>query len=165
MEKRYGKKEAAERIIATTDPDKGALRQLANEEKYATFSIPADVGGRFSVLTPVGLFPVAVAGVSIGDLTAGAAEAMSFCSGNSLESNVAGRYAALRNILFRKGYSTEVLASFQPQLHFIGEWWKQLAGESEGKNNTGILRQFMFSAGFFRNDLEQGLNHCRMRPV
>jgi glucose-6-phosphate isomerase len=139
MEKRYGKKEAAERIVATTDPEKGALRQLATDEGYAAFSIPADVGGRFSVLTPVGLFPVAVAGIDIGDLAAGAAEAISFCSGSSLDDNVAGRYAAIRNILFRKGYTTEVLASFQPQLHFIGEWWKQLAGESEGKDNTGIF--------------------------
>ena len=139
MEKRYGKKEAAERIVATTDPEKGALRQLATDEGYATFSIPADVGGRFSVLTPVGLFPVTVGGIDIAELVAGAADAMTFCNGSTLDSNVAGRYAAIRNILFRRGYTTEVLASFQPQLHFIGEWWKQLSGESEGKNNTGIF--------------------------
>ncbi|MBN1578004.1 MAG: glucose-6-phosphate isomerase [Chitinispirillaceae bacterium] len=139
MEKRYGSKEAASRIIATTDPCKGALRQLAIDEGYATFPIPEDVGGRFSVLTPVGLFPVAVAGISISDLVAGAADAMSFCKGHTVEDNMAGRYAAIRNILFRKGYTTEVLANFQPQFHFVGEWWKQLAGESEGKNNTGIF--------------------------
>ena len=139
MEKRYGRKEAASRIIATTDPQKGALRKLATDEGYTTFSIPANVGGRFSVLTPVGLFPVAVAGIAIDELIAGAVDAMSFCSGSSIDDNLSGRYAAIRNILFRKGYSTEVLASFQPQLHFISEWWKQLAGESEGKNNTGIF--------------------------
>ena len=139
MEKKYGRKEAASRIIATTDPQKGALRQLARAEGYATFPIPEDVGGRFSVLTPVGLFPVAVAGISIEELIAGAADALSFCSGTTIDTNSAGRYAAIRNILFRRGYTTEVLANFQPHLHFVGEWWKQLAGESEGKNNTGIF--------------------------
>ena len=136
MENRYGRKEAASRIIATTDPKNGALRKLANEEGYTSYEIPADVGGRFSVLTPVGLFPIAVAGADIRELLDGAVDAMGFCSG---ENNIAGRYAATRNILFRKGYTTEVLASFQPQLHFISEWWKQLSGESEGKNNTGIF--------------------------
>lgn len=139
MENRYGRKEAAARIIATTDPQKGALRKLANEEGYASYEIPSDVGGRFSVLTPVGLFPIAVAGVNIRTLLDGACEAMDFCSGSSYESNLSARYAATRYILFRKGYTTEVLASFQPQLHFISEWWKQLSGESEGKNNTGIF--------------------------
>jgi len=139
MEKRYGKKEAAARIVATTDPAKGALRKLAKEEGYAAFEIPGDVGGRFSVLTPVGLFPIAVAGLDIAKLIEGAATAYDFCSGNSVESNVAGRYAAVRNILFRKGYTTEVMATFQPQLHFINEWWKQLSGESEGKDGTGIM--------------------------
>lgn len=139
MEERYGKKEAANRIIATTDPEKGALRKLAIDEGYTTFGIPEDVGGRFSVLTPVGLFPVAVAGIDIDELIAGAADAIGFCSGTTLETNLAGRYAAIRNILFRRGYTTEVLASFQPQFRFVGEWWKQLAGESEGKNNTGIF--------------------------
>jgi len=139
MENRYGKKEAAQRIIATTDPKKGALRKLATDEGYTSFEIPADVGGRFSVLTPVGLFPIAVAGLDISKLIEGAAEAMDFCSGNTYESNLAGHYAAVRNILFRRGYTTEVLASFQPQLHFVSEWWKQLAGESEGKNQTGIF--------------------------
>ncbi len=139
MENRYGKKEAASRIIATTDPAKGALRKLVKEEGYTSYEIPADVGGRFSVLTPVGLFPIAVAGVDIRELLDGAIDAMDFCSGSTYEDNMSGRYAATRNILFRKGYSTEVLASFQPQLHFISEWWKQLSAESEGKNNTGIF--------------------------
>jgi len=139
MEKRYGRAEAATRIVATTDPHKGALRNLAKEEGYATFPIPADVGGRFSVLTPVGLFPMAVAGISITDMIEGAIGATSFCSGETVSKNMAGRYAAIRNILFRRGYTTEVLANFQPQFHFVGEWWKQLAGESEGKNNTGIF--------------------------
>ncbi|MFP4162778.1 MAG: glucose-6-phosphate isomerase [Chitinispirillaceae bacterium] len=139
MEQRYGKKEAAARIVATTDPAKGALRKLANEEGYSAFEIPGDVGGRFSVLTPVGLFPIAVAGIDIKQLIEGAKEAIDFCSGDSVEDNMAGRYAAIRNILFRKGYSTEVMATFQPQLHYINEWWKQLAGESEGKDGTGIF--------------------------
>ena len=139
MEQRYGKKGAAERIVATTDPAKGALRKLAKEEGYTTYEIPDDVGGRFSVLTPVGLFPIAVAGLDIAKLIEGASQAYDFCSGDSIETNVAGRYAAVRNILFRKGYTTEVMATFQPQLHFINEWWKQLAGESEGKDGTGIF--------------------------
>ena len=139
MEKRYGRKEAAARIVATTDPAKGALRKLAKEEGYAAFEIPADVGGRFSVLTPVGLFPIAVAGIDIAKLIGGAAEAHDFCAGGGVEGNMAARYAAVRNILFRKGYTTEVMATFQPQLHFINEWWKQLSGESEGKNCTGIF--------------------------
>lgn len=139
MEQKYGRKEAASRIIATTDPKKGALRKLATEEGYTTFDIPADVGGRFSVLTAVGLFPIAVAGIDIKQLLKGASDAMDFCSGSTHETNLAGKYAAIRNILLRRGYTTEVLASFQPQLHFVSEWWKQLSGESEGKNNTGIF--------------------------
>jgi glucose-6-phosphate isomerase len=139
MEKRYGRKDAASRIVATTDPAKGALRKLAKEEGYAAFEIPSDVGGRFSVLTPVGLFPIAVAGIDIAKLIGGAAEAYDFCGGGCVEKNMAGRYAAVRNILFRKGYTTEVMATFQPQLHYVNEWWKQLSGESEGKNGTGIM--------------------------
>jgi glucose-6-phosphate isomerase len=149
LEKKYGKKGAAGRIVATTDPAKGALRKLAQAEGYATFPIPPDVGGRFSVLTAVGLFPIAVAGIDITKLVSGAAEAMSFCSGNTVERNLAGRYAAVRNILFRRGKGIEVLATFQPQLHYVCEWWKQLAGESEGKDLTGI-----FPAGMdFTTDL------------
>lgn len=139
MEKKYGRAGAARRIIATTDPKKGALRKLAGEEQYATFDIPENVGGRFSVLTPVGLFPIAVAGIDVRKLLNGAAEAVDYCGKARIHENPAARYAINRNILFRRGKTTEVLASFSPHLHYIGDWWKQLAGESEGKNNTGIF--------------------------
>ncbi len=139
MERKYGRKGAAERTVATTDPAKGALRTLADSEGYASFAIPPDVGGRFSVLTPVGLFPIAVAGIDIAKLVGGAREAMALCGGDAVADNMAGRYAAVRNILLRRGKAIEVLAAFQPQLHFVSEWWKQLAGESEGKNLTGIF--------------------------
>jgi glucose-6-phosphate isomerase len=139
MEKRYGRTGAASRIAATTDPKQGALRALAVQEGYATFDIPPDVGGRFSALTPVGLLPIATAGIDIGKILYGAAQAMNFCKGVTPDVNMAGRYAVIRNILFKRGLTTEVMASFQPQLHFVSEWWKQLAGESEGKNNTGIF--------------------------
>jgi glucose-6-phosphate isomerase len=139
MEKRYGAKDAGSRIVATTDPKKGALRKLAAEQGYATFDIPPDVGGRFSVLSPVGLFPCAVAGLDIKKLLAGAREAMGVCGERSLENNIAGRYAVNRNILFRRGRTIEVMALFAPQLHYFGDWFKQLAGESEGKNLTGIF--------------------------
>lgn len=139
MENRYGRKKAAERIIATTDPNKGALRELATEEAYATFSIPSDVGGRYSVLTPVGLFPIAVSGIDIFRLLEGTKEAYKFCSGTDITQNISMQYAVMRNTLFRQGKSIEVLAGFQPQLHYVSEWWKQLAGESEGKNFTGIF--------------------------
>jgi glucose-6-phosphate isomerase len=139
MEQRYGKQEAAKRIVATTDPKKGALRKLATEEGYATFDIPSDVGGRFSVLTPVGLFPCAVAGLDIKKMLSGALEAHGFCSAKSIDSNIAARYAVNRNLLFRRGKTIEVMALFAPQFHYVGDWFKQLAGESEGKNNTGIF--------------------------
>jgi glucose-6-phosphate isomerase len=139
MEKRYGKKEAAARTFATTDPSKGALRKLATDEGYATLSIPSDVGGRYSVLTPVGLLPIAVAGIDIQQLVDGSREAAGFCSAMTLEKNQAARYAVVRNILMRKGMTLEVLAGFQPQLHYVCDWWKQLAGESEGKDRTGIF--------------------------
>jgi glucose-6-phosphate isomerase len=139
MEKRYGRKDAGTRIVATTDPKKGALRKLANDEGYATFDIPSDVGGRFSVLSPVGLFPCAVAGLDIGKLLSGAREAMDLFSAQSLDTNIAARYAVNRNILFRRGKTLEVMALFAPHLHYMGDWFKQLAGESEGKNLTGIF--------------------------
>jgi glucose-6-phosphate isomerase len=139
MEKRYGKKGAGSRIVATTDPKKGALRKLAAEEGYAIFDIPSDVGGRFSVLSPVGLFPCAVAGLDIDRLLSGALEAMAMCGERSLDKNMAARYAVNRNILFRRGKTIEVMALFAPQLHYVGDWFKQLAGESEGKNQTGIF--------------------------
>jgi len=139
MEQRYGTEEAAARIVATTDPDKGALRNLARQEGYATLPIPPDIGGRFSVLTAVGLFPMAFAGINIEDLLSGAAEAAKQCTGAELEANPAARYAVNRNILFRRGLVIEVMATFQPHLHYLGEWWKQLAGESEGKQLTGLF--------------------------
>jgi len=139
MEKRFGKSEAAKRIIATTDAKKGALRKLATEENYQTFDIPSDIGGRFSVLTPVGLFPCAMAGLNIKKMLEGASEAMEFCGSKDFDINIAGRYAVSRNILFRRGKVIEVMALFAPQLHYLGEWFKQLAGESEGKNFTGIF--------------------------
>jgi glucose-6-phosphate isomerase len=139
MEKKYGKADAARRIVATTDAEKGALRSLADAEGYTSFAIPPDVGGRFSVLTPVGLFPIAFAAIDIEELVAGAREAIDFCSGTDINTNLAGRYAAIRNILFRQGKTMEVLAGCQPHLRFVCEWWKQLAGESEGKDQTGIF--------------------------
>ncbi|MDD5672897.1 MAG: glucose-6-phosphate isomerase [Chitinivibrionales bacterium] len=139
MERKYGKPGAAKRIIATTDPNKGALRSLAAAEGYQTFAIPSDVGGRYSVLTPVGLLPMAVAGIKIKNMLGAAAEIMQTCSLSSTADNMAGRYAAIRNLMFRRGKTIEVMATFQPQAHFLCEWWKQLSGESEGKNNTGIF--------------------------
>ncbi|CAN2042872.1 Glucose-6-phosphate isomerase [Candidatus Magnetomoraceae bacterium gMMP-15] len=139
MEKRYGRKEAAKRIIATTDERKGLLRKVSNSEGYKTFIIPDNIGGRFSVLTPVGLFPMSFAGLNIKKIIAGAKYAMSFCSNASFKNNLSAQYAIARNILFRSGKAIEVMAGFQPCMHFIGEWWKQLAGESEGKNFTGIF--------------------------
>lgn len=139
MESRYGPEEASRRIIATTDPDKGALRTLADTKGYATFAIPPDVGGRFSVLTPVGLLPIALAGFDIEKLIEGAEEAMELCGTPELENNPAAQYAAARTILFRRGKVIEVMAGFQPQLHYVSEWWKQLAGESEGKDGAGVF--------------------------
>jgi glucose-6-phosphate isomerase len=139
MEKKYGRSGAAKRIVATTDPVKGALRKLSLEEKYTTFDIPKNVGGRFSVLTPVGLFPIACAGIDVRALLSGAAEAADFCAAGRIEENLSARYAINRIALFRQGKLIEVLASYSPHSHFVGEWWKQLAGESEGKNNTGIF--------------------------
>lgn len=139
VEKRYGKKEARKRIIATTDKARGALRKLAEEEGYKTFVIPDDVGGRYSVLTPVGLLPIAVAGIDIGKLVSGAVEAEKSSVDSNLENNLSYRYAAIRNLLYQKGKTIEILSSFHPALHFVAEWWKQLAGESEGKNEKGIF--------------------------
>lgn len=139
IEKRHGKKEARERIIVTTDKKKGALKRLADEEGYTTFEIPDDVGGRFSVLTPVGLIPIAVAGINIEELLNGAKLFEDTASNANLESNPAYLYCAVRNALYRKGKIIELLSSFHPSLHYLAEWWKQLAGESEGKNRSGIF--------------------------
>ncbi|WAH38889.1 glucose-6-phosphate isomerase [Alicyclobacillus dauci] len=137
--KEYGEQETKGRIVATTDASKGALRKLATEEGYKTYVIPDDVGGRYSVLTPVGLLPLAVIGVDIEKLLQGAADAEKAFGSASLADNAAYRYAVLRNALYRKGYVTEIFAHFEPALHYFAEWWKQLFGESEGKNEKGVF--------------------------
>lgn len=140
LEEAVGKDEAKHRIVAVTDQAKGALRKLATQEGYRTFVIPDNVGGRFSVLTPVGLLPIAVAGINIRDLVAGA---VSFEKATDesvpFKDNIASIYAAIRNTLYASGKKIEILANFHPKLHYIGEWWKQLYGESEGKKNKGIF--------------------------
>lgn len=138
LEKQYGKDGARERIYATTDKAKGALKQLADAEGYETFVIPDDVGGRYSVLTAVGLLPIAVAGIDIDAMMQGAADAREAFSTPVLADNMAYQYAAVRNILYRKGKTTEILVNYEPSLHFVSEWWKQLFGESEGKDHKGI---------------------------
>ncbi|MBD5460916.1 MAG: glucose-6-phosphate isomerase [Lachnospiraceae bacterium] len=139
LEKKYGKEEAAKRIYATTDKARGALKKLATEEGYETFVVPDDVGGRFSVLTAVGLLPIAVSGADIDRLMEGAASARVRCLENAFEENDAMQYAAVRNILMRKGKSVEILANYEPCVHYVSEWWKQLYGESEGKDQKGIF--------------------------
>lgn len=139
LEEKYGKKEAAKRIYATTDKTKGALKNLAAEEGYETFVVPDDIGGRFSVLTAVGLLPIAVSGADISQLMAGAAEGRRLALEQKFEENDALLYAALRNILLRKGKAVEVLANYEPSLHYVAEWWKQLYGESEGKDQKGLF--------------------------
>ena len=138
LEKKYGKEEAAKRIYATTEKAKGALKTLAAAEGYETFVVPDDVGGRFSVLTAVGLIPIAASGADIRQLMEGAAQAREDALNMDFEENDALQYAALRNILLRKGKYVEVMANYEPSLHYIAEWWKQLAGESEGKDQKGI---------------------------
>lgn len=139
VEKKYGKEEASKRIYATTDAKKGALRVLADEEGYETFIIPDDVGGRFSVLTPVGLLPIACADLDIDVMMKGAQEACKNLAVSDLQSNHSYQYAVARNVLHRKGKDVELLVNYEPQLHYVGEWWKQLYGESEGKDNKGIF--------------------------
>lgn len=136
---KYGKEEAAKRIYATTDKAKGALKKLATEENYESFVVPDDVGGRFSVLTAVGLLPIAVSGADIDKLMEGAASARDMALNNPFSENDACKYAALRNILLRKGKSVEIVANYEPSLHYVSEWWKQLYGESEGKDQKGIF--------------------------
>ena len=140
LENKYGKSEASERIIAITDANRGALHDIAQQEGYRTYVIPDNVGGRFSVLTPVGLLPIAMAGYNIDQLLQGARDMRKLCVKNdSLTDNPALLYAALRNLLYRKGFKVEILENFVPQLKYISEWWKQLYGESEGKEGKGIL--------------------------
>ncbi|MBQ8166971.1 MAG: glucose-6-phosphate isomerase [Lachnospiraceae bacterium] len=149
LEAKYGKAEAAKRIYATTDKAKGALKNLATEEGYETFVVPDDVGGRFSVLTAVGLLPIAVSGADIDKLMQGAANAREYCIANDFDSNDAMKYAAVRNVLHEKGLGMEILANYEPALHYVSEWWKQLYGESEGKDGKGIVP----TAGDFTTDL------------
>lgn len=140
LENKYGHEEAQKRIVAITDAEKGALHQLAKTEGYPMYVIPNDVGGRFSVLTPVGLLPIAVAGYDIDKLLEGAREMRDVCMKEaSLAHSPALMYAAIRNALYRKGRHVEMLVSFEPSLRYISEWWKQLYGESEGKGGKGIL--------------------------
>jgi glucose-6-phosphate isomerase len=139
LEKKYGKEEAAKRIYATTDKAKGALKGLATKEGYESFIIPDDVGGRFSVLTAVGLLPIAVSGADIDQLMEGAVVARKEAMKKKFVENDALKYAAIRNILLRKGKEVEVMANYEPSLHYIAEWWKQLYGESEGKDQRGIF--------------------------
>ena len=137
--KKYGAKEAAKRIYATTDKARGALKTLADTEGYESFVIPDDVGGRFSVLTAVGLLPIAASGADIDALMAGAAAGRDVALNKPFEENPALQYAAIRNILHRKGKTVEILANYEPSMHYISEWWKQLYGESEGKDQRGIF--------------------------
>jgi len=140
MERKYGKAAAKERIIAITDKEKGALKQLADEEGYETFVVPDDVGGRYSVLTPVGLLPIAIAGFNIRELLKGAQNMAAFsASSTKIDENPVATYAAVRNALYAKGKTTEIMVNYEPRLFFFTEWWKQLYGESEGKENKGIF--------------------------
>jgi glucose-6-phosphate isomerase len=140
LEKKYGKENARQRIYAITDKSKGALKKLAINEKYTSYDIPDDVGGRYSVLTPVGLLPIAVAGIDIKKLIAGALSSeKDICCSPDLNKNPAALYAAVRNTLYKKGKQIEILANYQPYLQYFTEWWKQLYGESEGKENKGIF--------------------------
>lgn len=139
VEKKYGVDEARKRIYATTDKAKGALKTLADAEGYESFVVPDDVGGRFSVLTAVGLLPIAAAGIDIDEMMKGAADAREAYSNPSLKENEAYKYAAVRNALYNKGKVIELLVNYEPSLHYFNEWWKQLYGESEGKDNKGLF--------------------------
>lgn len=139
LEEKYGKAEAAKRIYATTDKARGALKNLATEEGYESFVVPDDIGGRFSVLTAVGLLPIAVSGANLDKLMEGAASGRKRALEADFEENDALQYAALRNILLRKGKNVEIVANYEPSLHYVSEWWKQLYGESEGKDQKGIF--------------------------
>jgi len=139
LEEKYGKAEAAKRIYATTDKARGALKSLATAEGYETFVVPDNVGGRYSVLTAVGLLPIAVAGISLDELMGGAAEMMETCRKAGLDANPAWQYAAARSDLYQQGKKIEVLAAYEPRARFFTEWWKQLYGESEGKEGKGLF--------------------------
>ena len=149
LENKYGKEGARGRIYATTDKSKGALKTLADTEGYETFVVPDDVGGRYSVLTAVGLLPIAAAGIDIDDMMKGAADARKEYSEKDVAKNECYQYAAVRNVLYNKGKNVEMMVNFEPALHYFGEWWKQLYGESEGKDNKGIFP----AAADFSSDL------------
>ncbi len=138
-EKKYGKEEAAKRIYATTDKARGALKTLASAEGYETFVVPDDVGGRYSVLTAVGLLPIAASGADIRALMQGAADMREICLNNDVNDNDALLYAALRNLFLNAGKSIEITSNYEPSFHFVAEWWKQLYGESEGKDGKGLF--------------------------
>lgn len=138
MEEKYTKEEIRERIYITTDSERGALKELAIDEGYKTFVIPDDVGGRYSIFTPVGLLPIAVAGIDIDKLLEGANSGREEYSNVNIEENPAYKYAAIRNILYNRGKDIEILVNYEPNLKYLSEWWKQLFGESEGKDNKGI---------------------------
>jgi len=137
--KKYGHDEAVKRIYATTDEKSGALRALATEEGYETFIIPANVGGRYSVLTPVGLLPIAAAGIDIDALMAGAEDGMLEYSVENIDENPCYQYALIRNVQYNKGKAIEVLVNYEPSMAFLAEWWMQLYGESEGKDGKGLF--------------------------
>ncbi len=139
LEERYGKEEARNRIIATTDRERGALKALSNDEGYKTFVVPEDIGGRYSVLTAVGLLPMAVSGINIGAVMEGARQASEDMSNPSLTSNAAYQYAVIRHILYNKGKTIEMLVNYEPRMKYFAEWWRQLFGESEGKDGKGIF--------------------------
>ena len=139
IEKKYGKEEARTRIVAITDKAKGALKVLSDSEGYKTYVVPDDVGGRYSVLTPVGLLPIAVAGVDIEKLVAGAQLMEKYCLDNQNENNEAAKYAVARQALYHAGKTNEILVNYEPRLCYFSEWWKQLYGESEGKDGKGIF--------------------------
>lgn len=139
LEKKYGKEEAKKRIYATTDKANGALKQLADAEGYETFVIPDDVGGRYSILTAVGLLPIATAGLNIDQMMEGAKVAAKKYNNPELSTNESYQYAAVRNALYRKGKTIELLVNYEPSLHYVSEWWKQLNGESEGKDQKGLF--------------------------
>lgn len=139
MEKKYGKREAAKRIYATTDKSSGALKKLSDKEGYETFVVPDDIGGRYSVLTPVGLLPMAVVGIDITEVMQGAKTAAEHLSGDNIDGNPSCQYAVIRNILYSMGKTTEIIVNYEPNLFYFGEWFKQLFGESEGKDGEGIF--------------------------
>lgn len=149
LEKKYGKEGARERIFCTTDKEKGTLKKLADTEGYETFVVPDDVGGRYSVLTAVGLLPIAVSGADLDALMGGAQKAQNDFNNPDIATNECYQYAAIRNILYSKGYTTEILVSYEPAFTMMSEWYKQLFGESEGKDNKGIFP----SAVTFSTDL------------